>query len=76
MYDSEWNEETISCKGKGFDVMLTTIVGTGVICKYLFLFSCWRFSKCCICSDQEETIHVVPNESSCSRANVLSHVII
>jgi hypothetical protein len=23
----------MSCKSKGFDIMLTTIVGTGVICK-------------------------------------------
>ena len=33
---NEWNGDLMTCVSKSFDVLMTTIVGTGVVCKYLF----------------------------------------
>lgn len=32
---NEWNEADMACQSKKFDVLLTAIVGTGVICNYV-----------------------------------------
>ena len=63
------------CRSKGFDVLLTTIVGTGVVCKYFLLFSCWCFGKFSVYCCEEETGSSCTDVSGSSLANVHYNVI-
>lgn len=74
--DSQWDEVKMVCSIKGFDVLLTSIVGTGVICKICIYDSCGSIRQCGIHRGEEKTDGFGSTQQSGPRTDLNSYVIL